>query len=304
MILIITHKEDYTSDFVINKLNEQEIAYFRLNCEDILTYDFKINEFLNFSINGIDSFKSIWFRRTKLANFSSYSIEQQDFLQNEYDSFLKNLFSILYSQNWLSNPNNVYIAENKLLQLKIARSIGFLIPKTLVTTDRKYIKKFYNENNGQTILKPFWNSKMISEGKMKLLFTNLLSKNHIDQIDELEISPTIFQDYIEKKKEYRVTIVDKNIFVASVNSQSDKKTIVDWRRGNLTFKKDELPIEIKKKCFELVNRLGLNFGAIDLIQDKDDNIIFIEINPNGQWVWIEIDTGLEISKSIINYLMQ
>ncbi|MNL66725.1 hypothetical protein D3C87_1912350 [compost metagenome] len=48
--------------------------------------------------------------------------------------------------------------------------------------------------------------------------------------------------------------------------------------------------------------LGLKFGAIDLIQDEYDNFYFLEINPNGQWVWIESDTGLTISDSIINFL--
>ncbi|MDM1518190.1 hypothetical protein HX089_17790, partial [Myroides odoratimimus] len=118
------------------------ISYFRLNCEDIPNYKFKIDESLNLSINGIDSFESIWFRRTKLVDYSKYSSEYQHFLLAEYDSFLKNLFNILDSKKWLSHPNDVYIAENKLLQLKLAKNIGFLIPKTLITTDKNKVKQF------------------------------------------------------------------------------------------------------------------------------------------------------------------
>lgn len=302
MILIITHREDYTADFVINKLNEQQKSYFRLNCEDFSTYEFKIDSKLNFSINGIENFNSIWFRRTKLPDYENYPIEQQEFLLNEFDSFLKNLFSILNTKKWLSNPFNVYFAENKLLQLKKAKTIGFKIPKTLITISKNELKKFYFENQGKIIIKPFWNSKIQVEGRTKLLFTNLVSQTDIDNIDNLEISPSIFQEYIDKKKEYRITIIDKELFVASVDSQVNSKTKIDWRRDNLTFKKDILPNNIEIKCFELLKILGLKFGAIDLIQDKNDNFIFLEINPNGQWVWIETDTNLQISNSLINYL--
>ncbi len=68
MILIITHKTDYTTDFVINKLNKMGIAYKRLNCEDIFkdVYSIKIDMELSYSILGESQFKSVWFRRTKL----------------------------------------------------------------------------------------------------------------------------------------------------------------------------------------------------------------------------------------------
>ncbi len=302
MILIITHKQDYTADFVINQLNEQKISYFRLNCEDFSTYDFKIDNELNLTINGISDFTSVWFRRTKLADYTNYSIHQQEFLLNEFDSFLKNIFSILKTKKWLSEPKNVYVSENKLLQLKEAKLIGFKIPSTLITTTKSKIKQFYFDNKCKIIIKPFWNSKIQIDGKTKLLFTNLVSKSDIENIENIEITPVIFQEYIDKKKEFRVTIVNEEIFIASVDSQSCAKTKIDWRRDNLTFIKDNLPIDIQYKCFELVKTLGLKFGAIDLIQDKKDNFIFLEINPNGQWVWIETDTNLQISKSIINYL--
>ena len=67
----------------------------------------------------------------------------------------------------------------------------------------------------------------------------------------------------------------------------------------LKFQQTEIPKSIELKCIELVKRLELKFGAIDLIKDKNDNFVFLEINPNGQWAWIEMDTGLQISDAII-----
>lgn len=302
MILIITHKDDYTVDYVINKLNNNNIPYIRLNCEDIPKYKFSVDDSLNFNINGVSKFKSVWFRRTKLSDFSQFPVDEQEFLLSEYDSFLKNLFNIIDTEKWLSTPNNIYVAENKLLQLKFAKAIGFNIPKTLISTNTPAIKEFYNSTKERMILKPFWNSRLLINGKTNLLFTNLIDKKDVQNLDNLHITPVIFQELIDKKIEFRITIVNNEIFIASVDSQINAKTKIDWRRENLQFKKDDLPEEIKSMCFQLVNKLGLNFGAIDLIKNTKNEFYFIEINPNGQWVWIETDTGLNISDSIINFL--
>lgn len=223
MILIITHKEDYTADYIINKLNNKKIAYFRLNCEDIPKYNFSIDSSLNFNINGIDKFESVWFRRTKLSDFKHFSLEEQEFLLNEYDSFLKNLFSVISTDKCLSNPKNVYNAENKLLQLKYAKSIGFNIPETIISTSPNQIRDFYFSHNEKIILKPFWNSKLFQNDKTKLLFTNLVDRKHIDNLENMEITPIIFQEYVEKKIEYRITVVENEIFIASVDSQKNTK---------------------------------------------------------------------------------
>ena len=52
------------------------------------------------------------------------------------------------------------------------------------------------------------------------------------------------------------------------------------------------------KLFKMLDELGLNFGAFDVIQDDDDTLYFIELNPNGQWHWIEILTGMPMVKAM------
>ena len=57
-------------------------------------------------------------------------------------------------------------------------------------------------------------------------------------------------------------------------------------------------------CLKLTKKLELNFSAIDLILDKNKDYIFLEINPNGQWAWIEKRLGYNISCEIIKLLME
>ena len=92
MILIITHKEDYTSDFLINKLNAKKIEYVRWNCEDIINCNYQVDTNINFTFEGLNNFKAVWFRRTKLPNIENISNSEKIYLLNEYDNLLKNLF--------------------------------------------------------------------------------------------------------------------------------------------------------------------------------------------------------------------
>lgn len=302
MILIITHKEDYTSDFIINKLNQRNIKYKRLNCEDIIKNIFTVDSYLNFTFDGETNFHSVWFRRTKLPNIENQKINEKIYLLNEYEALIKNLFFTIKAK-WVSNPYSIYQAENKLYQLKIASEIGFKIPNTLVTNSKENLKKFYIENSKNVIIKPLSQSKINNDNETEFIFTNVLKEEHINQIDKYDLTPCIYQEKIEKLNELRITVVGENIFIAGVNSQTLQATKIDWRREKLEFFVEDIPIEIKEKCILLVKNLNLKFGAIDLIKDKNGNYIFLEINPNGQWAWIENETGLKISDSIINELL-
>jgi len=303
MILIITHKEDYTADFVIDKLNKQSIKYYRFNCEDYLNTNLTINlgGIEKFSIEENNCFSSIWYRRTKLPDIDCVNASEKRYLLNEIDIFLQDLFGVLNSR-WLSKPHAVSNAENKLLQLSLAKEIGFTLPRTLLTTDKNELKGFLSKNSN-TIIKPIGRGRIqYSENKAKLIFTSLIGQEVIAEIDSLELTPAIYQEYIEKEYELRVTVVGKDIFTSSVNSQNLDETKVDWRRKKVKFEQCEMPTSLKEKCLLLMQKLDISFGAFDFIKGKDGEYYFLEVNPNGQWVWVEKDTGLPISDSIIKFL--
>ncbi len=304
MILIITHKEDYTADFIIAKLNERNIDYHRFNCEDCLeeniTLRFGNNSQHSFNGEKIN-FKSVWYRRLKLPHVSSSIVEEKIYLLNEVEAFITNLFGIIKAK-WLSEPTALRLAGNKFLQLTIAKEIGFNVPKTIVTNNKSVIVDFYNSNRG-TIIKPINSGRInYANNTSKLIFSNLIPKEYIEKIDEFDVVPSILQEYIEKEYELRVTVIDRKVFAAKVHSQSDQETIIDWRRKKLTFTTYNLPNELQNLCVIMLEKLGISFGAFDFIKTPDGDYYFLEVNPNGQWAWIEIETGLKISDEIINFL--
>jgi glutathione synthase/RimK-type ligase-like ATP-grasp enzyme len=303
MILIITHKTDFTADFVINKLNHNSIKYKRFNCEDILNYNcsVRINEKLNYSILHENRFNAVWFRRTQLPEISDLPVNEKIYILNEIDSLINNLFAIIDTK-WVSHPLFVYKAEDKLFQLKVARDLGFEIPDTLITNSKEELKSFYYEQNGRIIVKPISQTRIENKETPSFIFTNKITREQIDKLDNFDLTPCIYQKEIEKEYELRVTVVGDNVFSAAIDSQSDSETKIDWRKKKLTFYKIEIPKPLEYLCVEIVKKLNLSFGAIDLIKSKDGHYIFLEINPNGQWAWIETQTGLNISEAIMNEL--
>lgn len=305
MILIITHKADFTADFVINKLNNRKVNYKRFNCEDLFLSPFSIKfcDNIQYSLLNEINYQSVWFRRTKLPEIENVSLEERLYILSETDSFFNNLFSILPAK-WLSQPASVYNAENKLLQLKVAQQIGFVIPDTLITNSKMELKEFYEVNDQNIIIKPISQTRIQYKESPAFIFTSVVTKKIIDEIEKYDLTPCLFQKNISKEYEIRATVVNEEVFAAAVYSQDDNDTKIDWRKKKLKFIETTLPLEINQLCILLLKKLNLKFGAIDLIKTPEGKFVFLEINPNGQWAWIENQTGLKISDAIINYLIE
>jgi hypothetical protein len=118
--------------------------------------------------------------------------------------------------------------------------------------------------------------------------------------------PVTVQPYVDKRVELRVTVVGDRVFPVALDSQWTNHTRHDWRRGDHhhgRYAIHDLPPDHAQRCVELVRRLGLCFGAIDLILTPDGRYVFLEINPNGAWLWMQRTTGLPIGAAICDVLM-
>ncbi|MCY4491501.1 MAG: hypothetical protein OXC46_08580, partial [Thaumarchaeota archaeon] len=135
------------------------------------------------------------------------------------------------------------------------------------------------------------------------VFSNRLTDFSKTDDEEFSLAPTIFQEEIKNKIDYRVTIVGKSCFVAEITYDND--SIVDWRKikENIRIKFCYLPRDITEKCIRYVSELGLVFGAIDLVKSNDE-YYFLEINPNGEWGWLQKREKFTIAESIAEELIR
>ncbi len=313
--LIITNKDDITSDFIIKELKRRSIPFYRFNTEElakncVVTLDIKNDKFIledrilqkEFDLKD---FTSVYFRRPEISTTFPYTLTSGEvqFVRSELFYTLEGIYKILNNSYWISPVYAIREAENKIYQLQIAKSIGLEIPDSIITNSFSHALDFYEQNNSNCIVKPIKSGFIESEDKPKIVFTNIIKEKPSSQ-KQIESLPNFFQSHVKKYYDVRVTMVGEKAFATLIHSQNDEETTIDWRRGeqSLEHTKFDLPKDILDKCITLLKTLNLRFGAIDFILDKNNELIFLEINPNGQWAWIEKQTGYEISKEIVNLL--
>ncbi len=300
MILIVTNRQDQTADFLILELKHRKSDYVRFNTEDfpknvLLNWKIKdglIDGYLTFPKRQIrlNEITSIWYRRpvSPMPALEIIDNEAQNFVVEESRAALEGLWKTL-TCFWVSNPDNIRVAENKLYQLKIAAQAGFYVWPTVVTSDTTSAYAFYQECEGDVIYKPLRKGRLIRDDKQSFIFTNLIGNDVADEFNNIKYAPCLLQKYIHKSTELRVTVIGEKVFAVAIESQKTLYAIHDWRRSqdNLPHRPFELPAGVECRCKNLVKKLGLEFGALDLIVTPDNEYVFVEINPNGQWAWIQ-----------------
>jgi glutathione synthase/RimK-type ligase-like ATP-grasp enzyme len=207
---------------------------------------------------------------------------------------------------WLpAKPAVVQHAGHKGLQLKLAAEIGFKIPPTLITNNPSDLLEFYRKHNGNIISKLASGSFSDTYGCDYARYTEIVGRRDVARMHDLVYCPMIFQAYVPKRVELRITVVGDRVFAAEIHSQSSNHTKLDWRHYDeyqTPYLVHDLPANVERYCISLTRELGLRYGAIDMIVTADERYVFLEINPNGQYLWIENETGLPITSAICDEL--
>lgn len=255
----------------------------------------KISEGLEIDFHKVHS---IWWRRPQ-----KYTIDEntkhpsvRNFVYTECIQAFKGTMISLNSRIKFLNPIvNGEEASFKLYQLSLAKDIGLKIPNTIITNNPQEALKFIDENNNDCIYKPF---NGVNFGPWE---TRPLKAIDVEEIDKIKECPFILQQHIHGDFDVRVTIVGEEIFTAKLLFKEGKHP-VDSRSDIVPVMDHTLDDRTTKQLLLLMKKLGLFYGAIDLRYSNDNGYTFFEINPEGQYLWIEIETGLPISKSIANFL--
>ena len=198
-------------------------------------------------------------------------------------------------------------AENKQLQLQVARELGLDTPRTLTTNDPIAARAFAKSCEGGIVTKMLSSFAIYDEGKELVVFTNPVKPEDLVDLSGLSLCPATFQELLPKSLEIRVTVVGHRVMSASVDSQVSARAAHDWRRDGLRMIQDwrayQLPSEVEEKLLRLMDYFSLNYGAIDIILTPDGRHIFLELNPCGEFFWLEHTPGLPISDAIADVLL-
>ena len=310
-ILIVTASYDVAADYVLKSLRKRGTPTFRLNTDHFPTRikaSFRPPNDIAFTADDSSisnsNIKSVWYRRHVLPELP-VELESgvRDFCERETRAFLDGVFASLTVTRWMSPPLAIIRAEHKPYQLSIASQLGFTIPDTIMTNNPHLVYQIAQDH--QLVAKAISSGYIASPEGNRAIFTNIVRPGDIEDLNGLALAPATFQAFVDKVSDIRVTVIAGEVFAAEILSQEHKSSRVDWRATDdphLVHRIHELPDEISGLCRKLVIGLGLSFGAIDLALKSDGSYIFLEINPNGEWVWLEDQLGFPISDRIARWL--
>lgn len=236
----------------------------------------------------------VWWRRARKPFLPKDRTHPDDykFVLRENVLFYESITDNMAPDAWWINTKDAAIkANSKLLQLKVAIQCGMKIPTTLCSNDPKDIRHFLLKHEDEGVIyKPLCSNAWIEDAQIKISYTSKISFLGLPNNNILQISPGIFQKEINKKYELRVTCFGDYILAVKLNSQSHLEGKVDWRAipdGKMTIETYKLPDDLENKIQHFMKTMNLEFGCLDFIVTNDGDYIFIEVNEQGQFLWIE-----------------
>jgi len=198
-------------------------------------------------------------------------------------------------------------AEVKELQLELARALGLEIPRTLVTNDPAAVRSFFDECAGRVVTKMMASFAIREDGRERVVFTTPISAADLEALDGLRLCPMTFQERVDKERELRVTVVGTRVFAAAIDSNALERARTDWRREGLAlvdrWQPCALPAEVEARLLALMDALGLNYGAADFIVTPEGRHVFLELNPAGEFFWLERENGFPISAALADVML-
>jgi MvdC family ATP-grasp ribosomal peptide maturase len=318
VVLLLTHSGDYfTVDRVAAVLNRRGVRPFRFDTDRFPAQIKLAARFAGAKTSHViadgahrvaaTEVRAVWARRfwpPRLApdldpNFHAMCVRES---MAAIEGFLDGL----HFARWVNDPRRDREAESKLLQLRIAAEVGLPVPRTLVTNDPQQMRRFFREVKGNMVAKLLRPVSISMDANSGFVHTSVVTKKDLDEVDLLRHSPMVFQERITKSCELRIAIVGDKLFVGSIDASNSSRGQVDWRLASpdeAKWERAQVPDQVATALKAFMSKLGLVYGAVDLIRTSDDDYVFLEVNPGGEWGMLERDLNYPISEAIADALL-
>ncbi len=299
MILIISTESDFHAHAVSKGLDELG-SHSQLLCLDGSPFNHEISlslqeeECLRFRSRArsaaldFSKVRTIWHRRSgSISAPDRLPSKNHKIFNQEWQDSRRGMLHLLdqAAPFWANHWMQAWRAENKVLQLSMAKKLGFKIPRTLISNSADEIRRFYESHDGNIIHKMF--NPATFEGATAC--TAKVAPELMSQTQTLGLCPGIFQEFLDIEFEARVLVAGEEILAAKMINSG--KAGIDIRRdqlGGLAITPMELPAAIHERCIQLTRQLGLCTCSIDLAYTRSGQWNFFEVNQAGQFLWMEL----------------
>jgi glutathione synthase/RimK-type ligase-like ATP-grasp enzyme len=321
VILVITSKRDAHIELVTPHLDNAGAPWVRINTEDLAT-----NIELTITPTECDgtlyvrdsektvplkSVHAVWYRKPDPPNTAHFDLEGPalDYVEAELNEVLHGLYALLRDRFWINDPFRTRIAHRKMLQLNIAGAVGFHTPRTIITNQPEAALAFARDTRTGVAIKSLGAISVVQRQNKDAIqygiFTRRISFAELAAVkDKIQFMPTLFQEFVPKAYELRITAIGSHIFACRIDHREEDITQHDYRfdTNNLPHRAWECS-ELHDKLQAYLETLGINFGCFDVVVTPTDEAVFLECNPNGQWAWVEKMTGLPIGAALARALI-
>jgi len=266
----------------------------------------------------IDQIRAVWFRRweyepkaetiklvaSKRRGHRRAELNLRNYLRLDRQRLSEFFFSRFSNIPWLGSPSNR--RQNKLLTLAKALESGLEIPKTLLTTKKSELLKFYSKCSG-IITKSISEAEIFHLGtQVYTTYTTEISRELIENTFEEDFPPSLFQEKLYKLYDLRVFFLGGECFPMAIFSQKDPQTEIDFRRYNLERPNRCVPYRLLPDMVErinkLMNHLKLETGSLDFVRTVDGRTVFLEVNPVGQFGMISKPCNYQLERKVAEHL--
>lgn len=308
-ILIVTHQRGFEADPVIDNLRNRNKGVFRFNSDSgegrsIATFSSRDGgiELVCDNKRIAESDISVgWCQQ--LPPYLGQPSTSQESLQRENLLTLQLAIFNHLEIPWLNKPADVLNAANKVNQIIAAQLIGLNVPQTLVSNDPESIRSFASKQ--LVVAKNLATPWITSKEETHAAFTKIVDSSWLSHEPDLSFAPVIYQEFHERRKDFRVVVVADDYFAAACTPESHQYE--DVRRGEATgdsYVACDFDKGILQKLRSLMNRLSLNYCAADFMEAENGDIYFLELNTCGAWWWLDRLYDGDICRSITNTLIK
>jgi glutathione synthase/RimK-type ligase-like ATP-grasp enzyme len=312
-VLIITNDHDEHADAVVAELHKRDVPVFRFHPEDFphaCSVSIEIEKGrVRGELSNADhrvAFSDIcaaWYRRSRnlyTGPISRTSEKLEDYVKTQSTATVVAVCASLETL-WVSHPFALRHGEVKARQLMEASKAGLTIPQTLISNDPARAATFVDAlGDTACAIKPLLAVGVTDDQGYRLPLTTTLPPGH--SLESVALAPTMFQPYVEKAFELRCVVMGDKIFAARLDSQAHEESRIDWRGGDPEHEVYELPEHVQASLRRLMDSFGLNFASLDMIVTPEGDFVFLELNPNGQWLWLEYELGLPLVATMADLL--
>jgi hypothetical protein len=303
---IITYGDDPHGHLIKKKIEEQHDAWCCLIPSDELalrgglTWSSQIEvPALLPTIDGqtvdVRTLNAQWYRRTSVKQTlpdgadAAYELHIYRSIERVLEGILLNEFQ----GRWVSHPVATRLAENKLVQLRAAARAGLRTPATLVSQDPALIRSFCSAHPG-AIIKPVATPRGI-----ELVTTAVVSQELLDSDHVLSLAPSIYQECVPGKRHLRISVVGERCDGALIESNT-----LDWRIDlNVPFSPYPLDSDLEQRLRATLRQLGLVMGIFDVKLTDNDEPVFLEVNSQGQFLFVEALCDIPLADHFAAFLV-